>query len=258
MDRRLKILISLSTCLPSDEVAGLFSRNCFSVEICEPNGLSMLEAMENNDIDVVLTDVFIVGIDAINLKNRYDVFSSRPVKFFGVLPESSRCVESLLLREGFSYYFINPDSAQLIFDTVSNILTIPVIDESDSLELEMLVSDCLKNLAVSPDFQGYSCLKSAIEMYTTDGTSQISITKEIYPAIAKKSRLSPPCVEKIIRNVIESSWKNASIESQQYYFGYSRTEKKRPTNLKFVATIANHLWLEQKRLNNSSNLSFYA
>ena len=72
-----------------------------------------------------------------------------------------------------------------------------------------------------------------------------SVTKELYPSIAKKFATSPSKVERAIRHAIEVAWNRGRIDAISAIFGsriYLGTEK--PTNSEFIALVADKLILE--------------
>ena len=72
-----------------------------------------------------------------------------------------------------------------------------------------------------------------------------SVTKELYPSIAKKFTTSPSKVERAIRHAIEVAWNRGRIDAISAIFGtriYLGTEK--PTNSEFIALVADKLILE--------------
>jgi len=72
-----------------------------------------------------------------------------------------------------------------------------------------------------------------------------SITKILYPTIAKKHQTTPSKVERAIRHAIEVSWAKGRIETINSLFGvnvYLGQEK--PTNGEFIALIADKMLLE--------------
>ena len=74
-----------------------------------------------------------------------------------------------------------------------------------------------------------------------------AVTKELYPAIAKKYNTTPSRVERAIRHAIEVAWNRGKIDTIDKLFGYTvHTEKGKPTNSEFIAIIADKLRLERK------------
>ena len=72
-----------------------------------------------------------------------------------------------------------------------------------------------------------------------------SVTKELYPSIAKKFCTSSSKVERAIRHAIEVAWNRGRVDAINAIFGariYLGTEK--PTNSEFIALVADKLILE--------------
>ena len=72
-----------------------------------------------------------------------------------------------------------------------------------------------------------------------------SITKILYPGIAKKFDTTPSRVERAIRHAIEVAWSRGKMDTIDELFGYTvSTGKGKPTNSEFVALIADKIRLE--------------
>lgn len=71
-----------------------------------------------------------------------------------------------------------------------------------------------------------------------------SITKILYPSIAKKFDTTPSRVERAIRHAIEVAWSRGKMETLDALFGYTiNTGKGKPTNSEFIALIADKIRL---------------
>ena len=65
------------------------------------------------------------------------------------------------------------------------------------------------------------------------------ITKELYPAIAKKCNTTPSRVERAIRHAIEVAWTDNGVELRREF--QDRKENKRPTNSEFISRISAYI-----------------
>ena len=75
----------------------------------------------------------------------------------------------------------------------------------------------------------------------------VSITKVLYPDVAKKYKTTASRVERAIRHAIEVAWNRGNIEAISNIFGYTvSVSKSKPTNSEFIAMIADKLRLEHK------------
>ena len=74
-----------------------------------------------------------------------------------------------------------------------------------------------------------------------------SVTKELYPSIARALNTTPSSVERAIRHAIGLVWDHGNIQALDKLFGYSvETRKKKPSNSEFIALIADKFRLENK------------
>ena len=74
-----------------------------------------------------------------------------------------------------------------------------------------------------------------------------SITKVLYPTIAKKYPTTPSRVERAIRHAIEVAWSRGRMETLDALFGYTiNTGKGKPTNSEFIALIADKIRLQYR------------
>ena len=90
----------------------------------------------------------------------------------------------------------------------------------------------------SPHHTGYKLLLTAIFLYLQD-TNQ-SITKELYPELAKQSRLySAVSIERSMRYAISEAWAHGPQRAWQQYFPQ---QSKAPSNSLFIATMAEY-WM---------------
>lgn len=102
-------------------------------------------------------------------------------------------------------------------------------------------SELLHKLGVPGHIKGYQYLREAIiYMVKKERTENLSITKEIYPAVAKEFNTTASRTERAIRHAIEVAWEktyNKNLISE--IFG----DENRPTNFEAIATIAEYLKL---------------
>ena len=74
-----------------------------------------------------------------------------------------------------------------------------------------------------------------------------SVTKVLYPTIAKKYQTTTSRVERAIRHAIEVAWDRGDIDTLNSYFGYTiQNSRGKPTNSEFIAMIADNLRLRLK------------
>lgn len=113
--------------------------------------------------------------------------------------------------------------------------------------LESDVTNIIHEIGVPAHIKGYQYLRDAIMMSVDDKEMLNSITKILYPSIAKQHGTTPSRVERAIRHAIEVAWSRGKVDTIDELFGYTvHNGKGKPTNSEFVALIADKIRLEQK------------
>lgn len=111
-------------------------------------------------------------------------------------------------------------------------------------DLEKDVTDMIHELGVPAHIKGYQYLREAIMMSVEDVEMLGSITKILYPTIAKKFQTTPSRVERAIRHAIEVAFSRGRMETLEDLFGYTVSRGKgKPTNSEFIALIADKIRL---------------
>ena len=122
-------------------------------------------------------------------------------------------------------------------------LIIPAKEEKIR-DLEKDVTDMIHEIGVPAHIKGYQYLREAIMMSVEDSEMLGSVTKILYPTIAKKFQTTPSRVERAIRHAIEVAWSRGKMETLDALFGYTVSNGKgKPTNSEFIALIADRIRL---------------
>lgn len=116
-------------------------------------------------------------------------------------------------------------------------------------ELERYITDIMLDIGVPAHLKGYHYLRDAILLSGRDMEVVSSVTKLLYPTIAKRFKTTDQKVERAIRNAIEVSWTRGNVETFEKLFGYSaESGKNRPTNSEYIARIADKMRLDIKAM----------
>ena len=112
-------------------------------------------------------------------------------------------------------------------------------------ELERTISDLMLELGIPAHLRGYQFLRSAIGMCVEDMELVGSVTKLLYPDLAKMYQTTDTKIERAIRNAIEVSGERGNTDLFEELFGYSNTlEYTRPTNSEYIAVVADYIRLK--------------
>jgi two-component system response regulator (stage 0 sporulation protein A) len=116
-------------------------------------------------------------------------------------------------------------------------------------ELERYITKIMLDMGVPAHLRGYHYLRDAILLSGKDMEVVSSITKLLYPAIARRFKTTDQKVERAIRNAIEVSWNRGNRMTFEELFGYSvKSGKSRPTNSEYIARIADKVRLDVKAM----------
>lgn len=105
--------------------------------------------------------------------------------------------------------------------------------------VEQLISELMLDMGVPAHLKGYRYIRTAVLMAEEDMKVVGSVTKLLYPEIAKQYNTTDGKVERAIRNAIEISWERGNKKTFEEMFGYcAESGQGRPTNSEYIATIA--------------------
>ncbi len=119
------------------------------------------------------------------------------------------------------------------------------IKDVKDCELERYITDIMLDIGVPAHLRGYHYLRDAILLSGRNMEVVSSVTKLLYPEIARRFRTTDQKVERAIRNAIEVSWHRGNVETFEKMFGYSiESGRSRPTNSEYIARIADKIRLD--------------
>ncbi len=123
------------------------------------------------------------------------------------------------------------------------------ITAMDDPQLERYITEIMLEMGVPAHLKGYYYLRNAILMTERDVETVTSVTKLMYPVIARRFKTTDQKVERAIRNAIEVSWERGNVQTFEKLFGYSVLDgKNRPTNSEYIARIADKVRLDIKAM----------
>ena len=110
---------------------------------------------------------------------------------------------------------------------------------TSTLENTPRILRALKQVGVPPHILGYKYLAYAVELVLNDDTCLHRVTKELYPAIAKKFKSTSTRVERAIRHGVEVACNCMTPNMFEELFGNTLgpNSNVRPCNSHFIATI---------------------
>jgi len=219
----------------------------FDVKICRREGDEVIRKIESYRYDAVLLDVFMAGSDGIEVIEYINENLAKPPLVFTIAGVSAPQFEEELIRSGATFHFIKPIRPELIAKRIQQFLTQKdsgKIAITQNNTLEALVSDIMRQIGVPAHIKGYQYLRSSIIHCVNDKSMLGSVTKILYPTVAKEFSTTASRVERAIRHAIEVAWNRGDVDVLSSFFGYTiQAERGKPTNSEFIAMIADKISL---------------
>ncbi len=115
--------------------------------------------------------------------------------------------------------------------------------------LELVITDILREIGVPAHIRGYAYLRRAILVSVYDINIACSVTKLLYPEVARYYGTTPSRVERAIRHAIEVAWNRVDDDIHYKYFGNTVSAVTgKPTNGEFIAMLADRLRFKENHL----------
>lgn len=217
-----------------------------------------MRAISRQNYSIVIADLWSVDGPALIAKASE---SGKPVPAFIMLTQVS--TPSVLMeanRSGASLCLTKPVDFDALLGGIETILKnrgavkpSPDVNgdtstgDDRSHDIETQVTRIIHQIGVPAHIKGYQYLRTAILMTIYDCDIINSVTKILYPSVAKKYQTTTSRVERAIRHAIEVAWDRGDVDTLNSYFGYTiQNSRGKPTNSEFIAMIADNLRLKYK------------
>ena len=216
------------------------------------NGEAAIDKLQSGLYDLAIVDLWVSVVDGIGIiRNiRKSAIKSKPA-FILMSPINKQSVLVEASEAGADICILKPfDSASLAahIDALLRHRQKRGHDSfSASQDIEAQVTKIIHQIGVPAHIKGYQYLRTAILMTIEDNDIINSVTKVLYPTVAKKYQTTTSRVERAIRHAIEVAWDRGDIDTLNSYFGYTiQNSRGKPTNSEFIAMIADNLRLKYK------------
>lgn len=225
------------------------------------NGEDVYHMIKEKEPDVVLLDLIMPKLDGLSVMERInqDQTIKKHPKFIVISAIGQEGITEDAFNLGAHYYIMKPFDNDMVLNRVKSIKDFIGMgnrrgcgshnyNEQRTIEhLENDVTDMIHEVGVPAHIKGYQYLRDAIMMVIEEPEMLNSITKILYPTIAKRNQTTPSRVERAIRHAIEVAWSRGNMEIINTLFSYTvSTGKGKPTNSEFIALIADKIRLQNK------------
>ena len=210
------------------------------------NGEEICNIIREKEPDVVVLDIIMPKMDGLAVMEKFanDKSLKKIPSFIVVSAVGQERITENAFNLGADYYILKPFDNQMLLNRIKHVRRAgerrirqigrqPERTEDNPVpvrNLETDVTNIIHEIGVPAHIKGYQYLRDAIILSVNDMEMLNSITKILYPTIAKKHQTTA-----------------SKMDTIDELFGYTvSTGKGKPTNSEFIALIADKIRLEYK------------
>ncbi len=251
MGNKLKVLLTGDGSEFGKNCANILRTYGCDVILVPKDGKTVLSKINNDSIDVVVMDAFMANLDALGVITEINDDETRPLIMIMSSTDNQR-FEQEILSAGADYYFLKPFDINILAQRISQLTGWTkgescAVNHNSTNDLQVTVSEIMHQIGVPAHIKGYQYLREAIVLSINDREMMSSVTKVLYPTVAKMYSTTASRVERAIRHAIEVAWDRGDVEVLSSYFGYTiQSTRGKPTNSEFIAMISDKLRLRMK------------
>ena len=218
------------------------------------NGVEALKCLRESRFDVMITDLVMPLMDG------YMLLEELPRQ---IDPAPKTIVMSALSRDDFVtraidlgavFYMVKPFEPEHLLSHIRDIQeersVLPQVQSPAKPHVQSLderLGSLFLTIGIPAHIKGYQYVREAIMITVEDMDVINSVTKVLYPAVAKMYATTASRVERAIRHAIEVAWDRGDLEVLDSFFGYTvQNSRGKPTNSEFIAMIADNLRLKNR------------
>ena len=250
MENSKSILVCNDSAEERRKIVEVLIRNGFRrIDECS-TGDGAIEKMTKSAYDVAIIDLWLSGVDGIGVIRAINKSGSSSLPAFILTSPVNK--QSMLIEAsdaGADICLLKPIDAASLAAHVDSLIKLKDKTNNDgtSPNMEAQVTKIIHQIGVPAHIKGYQYLRTAILMTIENNDIINSVTKILYPTVAKQYHTTTSRVERAIRHAIEVAWDRGDVDTLNSYFGYTiQNSRGKPTNSEFIAMIADNLRLKHR------------
>ncbi|MCI9111328.1 MAG: sporulation transcription factor Spo0A [Eubacterium sp.] len=252
MKNNLKVLIADDSASFGKECKKELESAGFDVVLTGKDGMRVMSLLDSQHFDAVLMDVFMAHADGVEVLEHIEKSLAEKPLVLLISAMDNAEFEEQMISAGADYYFIKPVTPQSVAKRIERLSSWKTEKQKRTAEIsdndiEVVISDIMRQIGVPAHIKGYQYLRTAIKLSVEDSDMLGSVTKLLYPTVAKIFNTTSSRVERAIRHAIEVAWDRGDVDVLSSYFGYTiQSQRGKPTNSEFIAMISDKLKLSLK------------
>ena len=254
MKNNLRVLVADDSAAFGKECKKELEANGFDVVLTGKDGMRVMSLLDTQHFDAVLMDVFMSIADGVDVLEHITAsLAEKPLVLLVSAMDNSE-FEEQMINAGADYYFIKPVTAHSVAKRIERLTSWKsekkkrLLSENSENDIDIVISDIMRQIGVPAHIKGYQYLRTSIKLCVEDSEMLGSVTKLLYPTVAKMYSTTSSRVERAIRHAIEVAWDRGDVDVLSSYFGYTiQSQRGKPTNSEFIAMIADKLKLSMRQ-----------
>lgn len=225
------------------------------------DGLEAINLIDEINPNIVILDIIMPHMDGLAvLEHYYKVPASTKPKFIILSAVGQDKITQQAVSLGAEYYIVKPFDLEILVERIrqlgrgdgivnrpETVKTASRQQQAKPSSMESRITQIMRDVGVPAHIKGYQYMRDAVLLVIDDIELISSVTKRLYPELARRYKTTPSRVERAIRHAIEVAWTRGQVETIHELFGYTiNTKKGKPTNSEFIAMIADKMRLENK------------
>lgn len=213
-------------------------------EFCARDGAEVIKRVNELKPDAVVMNMTMRGVDGLGVLSRLAGGADAP-RFVLVYADDGSAPVDKAMELGADYCLALPVERHLLasrLDALRMRGEFAAAPPKSGRSVDKEITEFLHALAVPANIKGYAYLREAISLSLRGSCPARYVTKELYPAVARRFGTTPQRVERSIRHAIETAWDRGDSEVLSGFLGYTvRADRGKPTNGEFIAFVTDRL-----------------
>lgn len=268
MKKNPKIMITAEENDETSAFASLLKTRGYQVQLLPCDGRTVVDQVKREQPALLMMDAYLQNLDALGVLHALSSYREKhDFKLIVMSGVDQIELQLEMLQNGADYFMLKPFDPKLCAERIEYLLqrkgsgadsaarqriavsvaeqTLSNRVETDTQELERVISRIMREIGVPAHIKGYQYLREAILLAVHDPDLMHAVTKVLYPTVAKTYKTTSSRVERAIRHAIEVAWDRGDVDVLASYFGYTiQNSRGKPTNSEFIAMISDKLRLE--------------
>lgn len=211
-------------------------------------GDEVIECVNTKNVDVVVTDLVLKGIDGFGVLDALLRMKS---------PRPKSCILTHIVNDGVmhevnkrgaSYFMSKPATSDQLYARIQMIAGGAYGAEEEETDVPD-VSNALKAVGISSDMKGYAYLEEAVRLKVTNRGKYDRLTSCLFPKIADTFSTTSECIERSIRTAIQKAWTSGGFIRYALENENMNLPDKKPTAGEMIRLLVRMVDNESKKFN---------